>query len=295
MSEATFNTQPPNRQSDSFWELAEALGKYDPADLACTAGALQLLPANASRATRLEALSHSITSLPPKSGPHISSGKLRQVCEHPSLQALAHAEDPAENQFVEEFTFFGGSYLVFPGIAQDGEFILTNLCKAIFLDPHESLPHNFRSLSFQIVSSALHLVDTVARKAGVRRGTAPTSDRYEHIVVPDALTLQKFKNAVSFTKEELTSLLSAAKLLPTALDRLTCKAGDINLDDYDVVSGPILWRPLLDYVDRVVLLIPGTVVSAVRQALLLLAIESNLQSELAEAYGRAVCVRRQRK
>jgi len=36
-------------------------------------------------------------------------------------------------------------------------------------------------------------------------------------------------------------------------------------------------------------------VSAVRQALLLLAIESNLQSELAEAYGRAVCVRRQRK
>jgi len=84
--------------------------------------------------------------------PHISSSKLRTICDHEALQSLAHYEDPAENQFAEEFTFFGGSYLVIPGIAQSAEYMLSNLCKAIFLDPHETLPGELRSHGFQIVS-----------------------------------------------------------------------------------------------------------------------------------------------
>jgi hypothetical protein len=285
---ATFNVQPVHDQNGSFRELVSTLAKYDVVDLLSTVGGLQLLRENASRVTRLEALSHSVASLPPNVGPKISSAKLRRICTHPSLESLAPYEDPAENQFAEEFTFFGGSYLVYPGIAQAGEFMLSNLCKAIFLDPRQSLPQRFRSRAFRLVSSALHVIDAVAKKAGIGRGTAPVSDRYGPIVVPDAGTLRKLKNAVSFTTEEIESLLGPAGPSPRALDPLVSRMGAVNLEDYDVVNGPLLWRPLVDCDGTIVVVIPGMVVSATRQALLHLAYEENLQAELAETYNRAV-------
>lgn len=127
----TLTADSSNDGANAFKDLAGRLTKYNIADLLSTVGGLQLIPQNASRVTRLEALAHSVGSLHFNSGPDISTAKLREICTHPSLQALAQYEDPAENQFAEEFTFFGGSYLVIPGIAQAGEFMLANLCKAM--------------------------------------------------------------------------------------------------------------------------------------------------------------------
>jgi hypothetical protein len=261
---------------------------YNVADLLATVGALQLLPQNGSRVTRLEALSHVIASLAPGQTPHISSGKLRAICAHEALQDLAHYEDPAENQFAEEFTFFGGSYLVIPGIAQSAEYMLSNLCKAMFLDPSETLPGEFRARSFQVVSSALHAVDTVADKAGIRRGTPPASDRYQPIYIPDATTLKKLKESVSFGSEEFNSLLNSKKLSPNALNPLICKAGEINLQDYSVEDGPLLWKPFVECDGRLILAIPGMVVSAIRQELLRLATEADVRAELAGLYRKVV-------
>jgi hypothetical protein len=229
-----------------------------------------------------------VASLSANNGPQISSGRLREICVHPSLQAIAYAEDPAENQFAEEFTFYGGSYIVFPGIAQSGEYILANLSKAIFLGQSKLLSGEYKSRSFELISAALHVMDAVAKKAGIRRGTPPKSDLHEEIVIPSSAILQYLKNAATFSKEEAALLLSSAKLPSNALDRLMFKAGNLNLDEYDVVNGPLLWRPFLDCGDKIVLLTPGMVVSAIRQALVELAIDSNLQANLAKGYNNAV-------
>jgi hypothetical protein len=285
---SAFDISPTPREPNPFEELASTLVEYDTVDLLSAVAALQFLPQNASRVTRLEALAHSVASLPLTVGPNISASRFRRTCVHRSLEELAYAEDPAEDLFAEEFTFFGGPYVVLPGIAQAGEFMLSNLCKAIFLNPQKSWPQDFESRAFELVASALTVLSTAARNANLRRGMTPVSDRYEKIFVPDAATLQKLKRAACFTKTEVSSLLQSAKLPTTALDRLVSKPGPAILANYDVVNGPLLWRPFLDCGDRIVVMIPGMVVSSVRQELLALALGSNLQTEVAEAYKQAV-------
>jgi hypothetical protein len=175
-----------------------------------------------------------------------------------------------------------------PGIAQAGEFMLSNLCKAIFLKPETSWPQEFKSRAFELVASALTVLSTAARNANLRRGMLPVSDRYEKIFVPDAATLQRLKRAACFTKTEISSLFQSVQLPATALDRLVSKAEPTILANYDVVNGPLLWRPFLDCGDRIVVMIPGMVVSSIRQELLVLALESKLQTEVAKAYTVAV-------
>ena len=275
-------------QTGAFRELTDKLAKYDVADMLSAVGALQLLPENGSRITRLEALAHCAASVTPSTAPRVSGGKLRSICAHPVLESLSYAEDPAENQFAEEFTFFGGSYLVLPGIAEAGEFMLSNLCKSIFLDPNQSFPRQFKSRAFQLVSSALHVLNAVAQKAEIARGTAPTSDRYEPVIIPAAARLKELKNSVVFTDEELTSILRSANLSPNSLEPLTTGIGQVSLDEYDVVNGPLLWRPFVRCDGRIVLAIPGMVTSAIRQGLLRLAQETNVQATLAASYNKAV-------
>lgn len=215
-------------------------------------------------------------------------GKLRQIVRQPELDSLAAYEDPAENQFAEEFTFFGGSFLVFPGIAQAGEFMLASLCKAVFLSPNQALPHSFRSRALRIVSSALHLTHAVAKKAEIRRGTAPNSSRYSEIVIPTSSTLIKLKNAVTFESPELDAVLAGANLAVDDLAPLVSDANPIDLNDYDLVDGPLLWKPFVRSGEKIILAIPGMVVSAIRQALIKLAYRLQLQGPLAHLYNRAV-------
>ena len=49
--------------------------------------------------------------------PEISVPRARQLLnQHPSLSSIAHGEDPYPGPFVEEVSFHGGSYPVFPGL-----------------------------------------------------------------------------------------------------------------------------------------------------------------------------------
>jgi len=271
-----------------FSELAAALTPYNVADLLATVGALQLVPQNASRVTRLEALAHTVASLEPGPVPEISSGKLRRVCAHEALQDLMQYEDPAENQFAEEFVFFGGSYLVIPGIAQSAEYMLSHLCKAFFLDPRQTLPADLRSRAFHVVSSALHVANAVALQAGLRRGITPTSDGYKPIFIPDAATLRRLKAAVGFARADFESLLMTSGLPLDALDNLMCRAGAMDLADYTVTDGPILWKPIVECDGRIILTVPGMMVSAVRQELLRLTSEAGVIADVASLYHKAV-------
>lgn len=63
-------------------QFAEKLAPYDPVDLLAAAGGLQLLPANAHRAVRLEVLAHIAASLQDDEAnrPRASAHRLDQWC-----------------------------------------------------------------------------------------------------------------------------------------------------------------------------------------------------------------------
>src|SRR6266700_4342917 len=120
-------------------QFAEKLAPYDPVDLLAAAGGLQLLPANAHRAVRLEALAHIAASLQDDEAhrPHASAHRLDQWCNTGVLSQgwAALQEDPLDNPFLETLPFFNGNFLVFPGITDEATLVLRLLCRALFADP----------------------------------------------------------------------------------------------------------------------------------------------------------------
>src|SRR6266566_2604481 len=120
-------------------QFAEQLAPYDPVDLLAAAGGLQLLPANAHRAIRLEVLAHIAASLSDDEAnrPRASAHLLDQWCNTGVLGQgwVAAQEDPFDNPFLEALPYYNGNFLVFPGIADESTFVLHLLCKALFADP----------------------------------------------------------------------------------------------------------------------------------------------------------------
>jgi hypothetical protein len=80
--------------------LAQALSKFDPADLLTAVAGLQLMPENAERTIRLEALAHTVASLKgDNTNLPVGSDLLDTICNSWPLNesAIASAEDPFEN------------------------------------------------------------------------------------------------------------------------------------------------------------------------------------------------------
>ena len=103
---------------DYLSETIEIIKPYDPIDMLAKIALLQLYPENASQSIRIEALAHAINCIPYLPGkPKVSRHKLFRILNEPPLGKgdIQSQEDPASNAFTEAFTFFGGSYIVFPG------------------------------------------------------------------------------------------------------------------------------------------------------------------------------------
>ncbi len=205
-----------------------------------------------------------------------------------ALASLAYAEDPADNLFAEEFTFYGGSYLVLPGIAEAAEFILANICKGIFLTPKPNLPEEFMARVFRLIRTSLMVLDNATRAGGLHRGTAGHSNLGQDIYISPANKLQQLKAAVTFNKERLSSILAPKHLSAEDIQPLICAPGSVDLSGYTLGSGPLLWTPFVQCGNELILAVPGMVTSAIRHTVLTWAVAEGFGEQLANCFHRAV-------
>src|ERR1017187_23819 len=98
--------------------LEAAASDFDRADLLAAIAGLQLMPENAERIVRLEALAYIVASGKSKRSRRIAPHILTRLCNCEALRSIAHAEDPFDSVFCEEILFHGGSYRVLPGITE---------------------------------------------------------------------------------------------------------------------------------------------------------------------------------
>jgi len=158
-------------------KLAQTLSVYDSADLLATLAGLQLMPENADRAVRFEALTRAVASISSKgfgSKKKVNLKQLEKICNHSSdLEPFICMEDPFNNPFTEAFTFHGGSYIVFPGIAEEETFILRHLAKAIFLSSDPFSNQQFATAACGLISAVLAISNEIARRVGLERGVEP--------------------------------------------------------------------------------------------------------------------------
>ena len=215
-------------------QFAEKLAPYDPVDLLAAAGGLQLLPANAHRAVRLEVLAHVAASLQDDetNRPRASAHRLDQWCNTGVLGQgwVAAQEDPLDNPLLEAFPFFNGNFLVFPGIADESTLVLRLLCRALFADPDAFSDPLYVREARELLSAVLALSNEVSTRAGlVREVEIPPWEKGQAVFIPDARTLAALKEAVTFHPSALTPLLEEQLTSPAVLDQLTLPMGQLTL------------------------------------------------------------------
>lgn len=274
-------------------QFAEKLTPFDSADLLAAVGGLQLLPANAHRAIRLEVFAHIAASL--KDGeanrPHTSTHRLDQWCNTGVLGQgwVAAQEDPLDNPFLEAIPFFNGNFLVFPGIAEESILVLRLLCRALFADPDAFSDLQYVKEARELLSAVLALSNEVAERAGLVRGVEiPPWEKGQAVFIPDARTLATLKQAVSFHPSKLIRLLEEHLTSPAVLDQLTLPLGQLALAEYELGRGALRSRPLVRADDAFIVAQPGMLPVAARHALIRRALERGVGDELAQRYREAV-------
>jgi hypothetical protein len=276
---------------DEFNKLVERLGAYDPVDLAAGVAALLLMPENADRLGRLEVAAAFVAGLRVTgSRPRMSSSRWRKYLNSPPMSdfALVSMEDPFDNPFTEAFTFFGGSFVVFPGIVENATYILRHLMKAIFLAGVPFPDREFQERVKRFSLGVLRVGNALARRAGLERGVPPVDRPGGPIVIPPADRFELLKRAVTFEECELAEILGGLPI--ETIDILTQEQGasQFNPDPARAWEESLFARPILRCGDRYIVASPGSLLAALRHAVICLAQVMAHVDELSRRYRDAV-------
>jgi hypothetical protein len=266
--------------------LSAEISAYDSSDVLASIAGLQLMPENIESTIRLEVLAHVAASIPYcENKSKMSGSKLRKLCNSSVPDDLIHMEDPFECPFTEEISFFGGSYVVFPGYGGDSAFVIRHLLKSIFLQPHEFGSQEFIAKARNVISAILLISNEIAQRIGHRRGTKPISSNNGKVVIPDNSYLKKLKCSVSFDQDALVKMLAKNNIDLSVIDRIVAPIGEISISDYKINNGFLLTHPIVKVRAKYIIAIPGILLWALRTELIHLAVEYNVLRKLADTFN----------
>lgn len=273
---------------DYLSPIIEVIQSYNLIDLLAKVGALQLYPENANHSIRLEAFSHAINCIKYEPNrPIITRHRLFRLCNEPPLgnSYIQSQEDPTPNAFTEAFTFFGGSYIVFPGQLSDPTFILQHLNAAIFLS-NKFKPHKyFRNKIYGMNRSLLELSDIIATRAGLARNMPPKPVS-EKIYIP--IDIDTKKNAVVFSSHELGDILDSLGLNYSALEPFIEPFGKLYADSYSFQNSPLHSQPIIRFENDFIVSEPWILLASLRHHILLSAKEFGVLDLLVEEFQTAI-------
>jgi hypothetical protein len=261
------------------------LASFDGPSLAAAAAALQLMPDNAPhllRLQRLAAAGAALAHVTPAQG--VTPTKLRSLLRRQDFggQEVLSQEDPYDEVLVQGLTFYGGSYLVSPGMAEGLVTATEDLLRAIFSS--RALPQEFQEKVYIAARTALTISDRIYRRVGLTRGTKASKYRTAPLVVPSAARLAELVSAVTFTPAQLQAILpeEAQMLLreefviaPAQLDR-PC--------ENDWLDDRLFIRPCLLSGDSLVVALPNDLLTALKHRIVVLSSEFNCVADLASAF-----------
>lgn len=276
--------------SGSIDELMESLSVFDVRDLAAGVGALQLLPENADHLLRIERLAGVVASLPASGdgAPQMSPGRWRTVVNSSPIadSALVSNEDPFEEPYTEAISFYGGSYTILPGLATGAVRIARRLTEALFA-VNPALDRDYVNSCGRLTRAVFVLADRIAARASLRRATAPVAGKGDPAVIPAGARLGQLKDAVRWRWAELEEMLGGD--IARCLGQLAVGPGQLTApqDDQSFDDQPAVLRPLLDFGDELIVLLPTALLTALRHWIFVTAGEHGLRDQLAERYREA--------
>ncbi len=247
------NKKDKKAKQENFFSL------YNTPDLLRTIAGLSIMPSNHGKYVRLEKLTVEALRFYNENKKKVSRDELdRHLRTHYPADPL---EDPPINLFTEVIAFYGGDYLIFPGITESPGFILNQLLPAIYNWPKAQLPKEFKSNCNHVVLFLLSLSDIVAKKINYRRYLYGEMTETE-ITIPDAAALEKLKEAVLVTTEEMEDMLQTQGIAPEVLPKFLIHPRDIPAANADPDDNPLLKKPLWKVKEGYIVTNPSTIAYA---------------------------------
>jgi len=263
---------------------ARPWAQLDGPSLASSAAALQLLPENIPCLLRAQLLAAIGAALPARPGVRpLSSSQLRAALKDPDVsgESVRAEEDPYEQPYVEEVAI-DEPRLVLQGLTNHSAHTIRMLLDAIFGPAGDGLPDDYTRRARLLAQAVLTLSHTVCSRAGLRRGTGTTQVQRRELLVPSRDRLAELRAAVTFTADDLASLLPADAL--QALDDMTTDAGAHQLRLGAGGDDGLIVRPLLRQGTDLIVINPSELAAALRHHLILLAGVHHCDAMLAEAF-----------
>ena len=255
--------------------------RYNSIDLLQTIAAITLLAENHGKNLRLETMANDILKLLNNKKERAPVNELRKYTDkHYCSEPM---EDPSTNLFTEVIIFSGGDHIVLPGITQSPAFILNHLLPAIYNWPANKLPVEFKSNCSHITNLVLKIADHIARKAGLTRYMRGDF-KNERIHVPPAEQLQKLKQAVFISTEEMNALLSSNSIATDALELITLHLPVEDIDAYNDFESPLHHKPVIKTVNGYLIASPANLSLALIQLIKNTAENFSCTNELHDAY-----------
>ncbi len=276
-------------EEHSLSALARRLSQLAPTELLASVGALQLMPENVRRATRLElaacgaaAVKSDGTSRP------VSRSALDGLVNGPELSDpyLISLEDPIGGWFVESVSFVGGVYRIFPGITTNATFILRHLGTAIALHRDAFSEPNFEARARELFQAVLTLSETIACRAGLARGLLPVEHPgRSRIDIPNAKRLADLRRAVTFSQDEFDSILRRCRTDMATIDALVLDSGSLAADACNPDANPLQASPIVRVDGEYVIANPLGLAAALRHQVICRAVDTSVATELASRHS----------
>lgn len=200
-----------------------------------------LFPNNHGKNIRLELLMRESLLFGKEDSGSANITELKKVLN--SNYAHHHLEDPPVSPFTKIITFFGGDYLILPGISEGGDFILSNMLGGIF-HTNNNLPDTFKSLVRQISLLMLNISDRAIREVGLDRYLEADITNNDISVFNKTQALD-YINAISIAEEDLLRLCKIYSIEKKIISLILLDIKDKNLTTVEESINPVIGKPLL--------------------------------------------------
>ena len=257
--------------------------------IVATAAGLMLLPENASKLIRLRRLSALGVMIGDEGKRKVPLKTVEKLLKKDAIGGgrITLHEDPYSEVLVQGMNFFGGSYLLSPGVGEHTIADLENLCYAYFRS--EWVSKELQNSVGSLVKGLLIVSDMVLKRAGLGRGTLPvTNEMRGPIHIPNKSELKQLTKATFLSHQDLEkhgewlfAVVDSLALDPGQLDDSSNKEDGIEFDD-------LYLYPFLRCPNGYQVVLPLDLSITIRFHLLHFAFENNKLSELGSSWRQVV-------
>jgi hypothetical protein len=265
--------------------LKNELRKYNQEEIISILASLHLVPKNHNNIIRIELATCIACSIKTGNNEKFESKKFEVALNKylAPFSDIGILEYPLEQLFTENIEFFGGNYIIYPGISDCEPFVLRNLFQSIFFSDEE-YPEEFLNLVYGASICILGISHDIAKKLKHARYIVSPENWHEDIEIPDENIIEILRKSVIYSEEELKQLFDPKRVDFRFISPFLNSVGDSIFEETDYQLNPLRSKPLVMCNLKIIVAHPSSLTAALRHFIWITAEKYQCKSTLVQRY-----------